>query len=180
MYIKVGKEFADGDFNFLKRYLEILDKELHQIIISIKNSSDPDSDGLCDYGEYIIGQGFLAIQTYLNKTYPYTDLKKGYSLNLRPYFKSVSYANIINAGANYFKHQDEWDIWAVINKDRNALGDQAKRTVEIIEAITPWSDYTLSNLLAELLDNPLDLIEIKISKILPYVTEWRNNVALKA
>lgn len=79
----------------------------------------------------------------------------------------------INAGANYWKHQEEWGLKAVVEKDIDALKKQARETVLTIEKLTPWADYSCSNLLAEVLG---DSARIELSPLLPLILEWENNI----
>ncbi|MEK7801442.1 MAG: hypothetical protein AAB276_03215, partial [Pseudomonadota bacterium] len=180
MYLKIDNEFADADFYFLETFLKIIDNELSQIFLRIKHSSDPDSDGLCDLGEYFIGHGFSAMQRYIVSTYPQTKMKKADSLKLGPKTNDVLFfVEAVDAGANYWKHKDEWPLvintsppngldpehpdvfdkvpsdylWSIeIDRTGSHLTSQSKRTFDLITKVTPYADYTLSNLLAELLE----------------------------
>ena len=66
--IKIDENYADLDFALLSRHLRLLDLEISQINAAIALSADPQSEGLCDAGEYFIGYGFVAIQRYLTAT----------------------------------------------------------------------------------------------------------------
>jgi hypothetical protein len=161
-------------FSHLIAHLNLLDIELDRINSAIRNSRDPVSDGLCDRGEYFIGHGFIAIQTYFAFAYPHTGIEKSEALKIPPLIgQGLSLMAAINAGANYWKHQEEWGLKAVVEKDIDALKKQAKDTVLTIEKIVPWADYTCSNLLAALLD---DSSRIELSPLLPRVLEWENNI----
>ncbi|WP_042955289.1 hypothetical protein [Pseudomonas sp. G5(2012)] len=179
MFLKIDGGYADWDFDFLSGFLEHLDIKLSLIDAAIKKSRDPDSDGLCDQGEYIIGVGFTAVQRYIGSTYKWLGFDKLNALRVPPEVKDgLCFVEIVNAGANYWKHLDEWDIRAVCRRDVDALNGNknAVRTIETIEKITPWADYTCSNLLAALLgDEPL-----KLSLLLPKIAEWRSNLDAQA
>lgn len=172
--MKIGDDFADGDLNFLTRFLNIIDTELSEVTSLIKNSNDPDSDGLCDYGEYLIGQGFLSIQIYITNTWPLSGVNKNNALyKTPPYIDDVSAISILNAAANYFKHKGEWF-------DKNISEGSiknAQKTTDRIEMIVEDKDYTLSNLLAALLDNPKKLTDINFSEILHYIVDWRRHLS---
>lgn len=175
MYIKVGNDFADGDFNYLSKYLYLLDVEISKIREDIKNSRDPESDGLCDYGEYLIGHGFVAIQRYITSTYPLIGISKPQALSIEPQITNdLTFVEALNAGANYWKHLEEWGLKAIIERDTDKLTGQAKATIGTIEKVTPWDDYTCANLLAVLLNGK----EMKFSLLLPKISEWRNNLDL--
>lgn len=102
VYIKIGNEYADGCFNHLKLFLRMIDRELSTINSNIKKSADPDTDGLCDLGEYLIGYGFVAMQRYVSSTYPQTSKNKGKIYKFEAKLKNdVYFMQAINSGANY-------------------------------------------------------------------------------
>lgn len=176
MYFKNGKEFCDYDFYILAEMLEHLDVRVKAINSDISLSSDPDTDGLFDKGEYYIGVGFSLIQRYISSTYPQLNVKKKDALDLGEKIKSdLSYIKVINAGANYWKHEDEWGLMNCIIKDVNLLKGGAKNTINTIELLTPWGSYTCSNLLAVLVGDK----EFILSSLLPYLESWRYNLDSK-
>jgi hypothetical protein len=149
MFIKSPSGFADGDLSNLKRLLELIDEQLDSIQSAIRKSTDPETDGLLDRGEYLVGIGFAAIQQYIVSTYAQFKISKAEALELQPSTSTgVSFAAALNAGANFWKHQDEWGIRAVVSRETTTLSSPAQQTIKIIELLTPWNDYTLSNLLA--------------------------------
>ncbi len=183
----VGDDYADGEFALLSKHLSLLDTELERINIAIKNSQDPDTDGLCDSGEYFIGFGFIAIQKYIASTFPQTGLEQKDALKLPPTFQNdLTVMEALWAGANYWKHYEEWGLnitvfedadneglkKITINRHSDVLKGLAKNTVRTIEKITPWADYTCSNILAELLPDE----EIKLLPLFKYIAEWRKNL----
>ena len=137
----------------------MIDKELTYFNIQFKNLNDPDGDGLCDFGEHFIGYGFIAIQRYFTSTYPQTNVKKWNALKIEPKITdNLFLAEVLNAGANYSKHEDEWPfivevgeressglISTSINRNGKQLKGGEKRTFKIITEIVPYADYTLSN-----------------------------------
>lgn len=174
MYLMLQSgEFADGDLNALAELLGLLDTKLKDISDRIKHSNDPDADGLFDRGEYFIGVGFAAVQQYIVSTFTPLGVQKDVALSVPPIARGkTTLVHAINAGANYWKHQDEWRLVHVVFRDIDELGKSAKLTVQTIETITPWTDYTCSNLLAALLpQEPLEL-----SLLLEKLKEWRSNL----
>ena len=174
--LKVGDDYADGDFSLLSRHLDLLDFELARINAAIKESSDSESDGLCDTGEYFIGHGFVAIQRYLTSTYAGLRIAQSVAFSVPPIVNSnLTFAEAINAGANYWKHVEEW--LESLNKAENAtLKRNALKTLEKLEMATPWEEYTCANLLAILGNGK----ELELSPLLPRIAEWRNNLMSKA
>nr|WP_276976887.1 hypothetical protein [Ferrimicrobium acidiphilum] len=171
-----GDDYADTDFWLLSRHLNLLDFELARINAAIKESADPDTDGLCDAGEYFIGHGFVAIQRYLTSTYAGLRIAQSVAFSVPPIVNSnLTFAEAINAGANYWKHVEEW--FESLNKAENAtLKGNALNTLKKLEMATGWEDYTCSNLLVILVNEK----ELELSRLLPRVAEWRNNLMRKA
>ncbi len=185
MYLKIDNdEFADGDFYFLETFIKVIDTELSKLDLRIKNSADPDADGLCDFGEYLIGYGFLAIQRYIASTYPQTKIKKNDSLKFGPKTNDDLFlAEVLNEAANYWKHEDEWPI--ILTKELSEdsaitmcldLNKRQGITFDTVDKIANARDYRLSNLLAELLKKHTDVIELQFSPLLPFIESWRNDL----
>ena len=174
MYVKLDDGYADGDLQLLAKHLEHLDGVLAGLKDKISASRDPDAEGLLDTGEYFIGAGLAAVQRYISATYPYLESKKSDALALPPDAGGeVSVVQAINAGANYWKHLDEWGLRNIVGRDIDSLSRIARQTIETIECLTPWADYTCSNLLAAL----TGATDCSLSRLMPFVTQWRDNVS---
>lgn len=170
--IKSDDGYADGDFSLLGRHLRLLDLELTRLNAAIAASQDPETDGLCDSAEYFIGHGFVAIQRYITATRTGLGIRMAEAFDAPPMTKSgLSLATAINAGANYWKHMEEW-IETINKSDYADLRGSALKTLKQIEAITPWAEYACSNLLAVLLEGQAP----ELSHLLPKIEEWRDNV----
>lgn len=170
--IKIGDDYADVDFALLGRHLKVLDVEISQINAAITSSRDPESDGLCDAGEYFIGHGFIAIQRYLTATRTGLGVSLPDAFNVPPMLQDgLSLVTAINAGANYWKHVEEW-IETLNKSDDADLKGSALKTLQRIETVTPWEEYTCANLLAALLDGQA----LELSHLLPAIAEWRHNL----
>jgi len=154
--IRIGSDYADADFGLLVRHLKLLDIEISQINASIASSHDPESDGLCDAGEYFIGHGFIAIQRYITAT------RTGLGISLTDALKVPP-------------NMEEW-IETLNGPDGGDLKGNALRTLQQIEAVTPWQDYTCANLLAVLLDGQA----LELSHLLPVIADWRDNIITKS
>jgi hypothetical protein len=170
--IRTSDGIVDTDLQPLRRHLRLLDIELAQINSQIAASRDPESDGLCDAGEYFVGHGFVAIQRYLTATRCALGISISDAFNVPPMVREeLSFAAALNAGANYWKHMEEW-IETLGQSDEVELKGSALKTIQRIEAVTPWEEYTCANLLALLLDGqPLEL-----SYLVPAISEWRDNL----
>ena len=133
---------------------------------------DPESDGLFEAGEYFIGSGFVAIQRYLTSTYCGLGISQSVAFNVPPIVnRNLKFAEAVNAGANYWKHVEEWIGY--LNKAENVpLKNITLRTLDKLELATPWDDYTCANLLAVLRNGK----ELELSALLTEIAEWRNNL----
>jgi len=172
MHIKIGEDFSDCDLKFLRDHLTLLDSRWDEIQKRIDECTDPESAGLFDEGEYLVGMGFTACQQYLSATYGPLGVKKEAALTVGPHHTSgQTYARLLNAAANYWKHMEEWDSIAVIARNVDALKKIQKQTVRIIEFVTPWSDYTCANLLFE-----LTIPELRLSSLIPKLEDWRRQL----
>lgn len=175
MYIKTQDGFGDGDLAHLQELLNLVDEKLSSIVNAARRSSDPDSEGLLDKGEYFIGIALTAIQQYITSTYGQFKINRSEALRLPPNItEHVTLVAALNAGANFWKHRDEWGIRANVSRDTCSLSAQARQTIKMIEVLTPWDDYTLSNLLACLTPSG----ELRLAELMPLLVRWRASVDL--
>lgn len=173
MYIKTQDGFGDGDLANLEKLLALIDGELSSINDLAQRSVDPDSEGLFDRGEYLLGIALTAIQQYISSTYAQFKISRSVALRLPPNINAdLTLVTALNAGANFWKHRDEWGLRAVVVRDINSLGSQAQQTIKTIEALTPWDDYTLSNLVACLTPSS----ELRLTELIPQLVLWRDAV----
>jgi hypothetical protein len=166
VYIKAGSEIADPEYGLLSELLDILDGQLEEITKKIIQSKDPESDGLTDKGEYFIGIGFTAIQQYLAETLILTGVSKSRALELgQEYSENVTYVAIINAAANWWKHEPEWFPEGPKRAD-------SIKVSEIISEIAQSEQYCLSNVL-ENLSAPS---KVSLCSLLPRLRAWRQSI----
>jgi hypothetical protein len=130
-------------------------------------SSDADGDGLFDWGNALCGLGFVACQQYLNATYKHVSpsKKKKSAIRSGPKFSaSLFCAEVVDAAANYWKHQGEWD----------GTGSQEKQTRAVLDSVFPSNkEWVMANVLYALLGGPE---ESRLCDILPLLKEWRDAV----
>ena len=156
-----------NDYSFVKDLFALLDTKLDTLVADIKACDDPDGMGLLDDAEYVLGMGFVAAQRFLTSAYGWHDIPKNTAISAGPRHKGgQSYAKIVNAAANYWKHVEEWQLHAVVHRDKEQLQSFQSDTMAVIESVTPWADYTLANLLHELIGEP------KLSLLLPILEQW--------
>lgn len=152
----------------LSEFLELIDSKLNDIDLEISSVSDPESEGLFDRGEYFVGIGFVAIQQCLNEALIGISLVKKHVLSLGPVHSTgVSTISIINAAANWWKHESEW--FKAGNVPKNG-----EYTVSIIMNVSTSYDYALSNVLASFSSTKsLSFTE----GVIPCFREWLNVIS---
>ncbi|MDO8696251.1 MAG: hypothetical protein Q7J74_03980 [Pseudomonas sp.] len=166
MYLKIDDKYVDYNFPLLSNLLIRLDEELIEVNRLIFSTVDPESYGLTERGEYLIGVGFSAMQQYITETLTFTGINKNRALDIGPrHTKEITFIAIVNAAANWWKHSAEW----VNQLEQSKLSE---RTQKIVMAVTNTREYQLSNVLAELLGTS----EIILSALLPNLVLWRADV----
>lgn len=144
-------------FPELVNELQTLDQRLDALAEACEASGDPDAFGLLDDMEQVIGLGFFRCQHYMVRR---RDTSKGAYVH-GPRFRSYPYAMVINAGANYWKHVDEWP-------DESELAPFQQSTLDILlDAGIAHRDYRVSNLLYAL--HPAQ----RLSRLIPHLVDWR-------
>lgn len=186
MYLKFDSGVLDDDMSLLEDVLRPLEEALikinEKIELAKKESRDLDSSGLLDKGEHIIGLSFTACQKYMSSTFRQSGLSKETAFKLgQKHISGESCVYIINAVANYWKHCDEWktftaisvpdsEMMEIIIRDYECLENIAKRTVNTIEKVSSWADYTCANVLAAITDTE----KLSVIALIPILLEWRN------
>jgi len=147
---------------FISNTLEPIDLALANYKIEISKHPDPDTFGIIDQYEQFYGIGFAICQTFLASVHKGENkcvvFKEG------PFHSTgKSYAEITNACANYWKHNNEWD--------KHRLSKQAKATVEVFEklSVDVWGSYPLSNMFNALLGE-----NATFKELLSYLNSWAN------
>lgn len=158
------------DFGLLERHLKLLDSELIEINKAVAVSRDPESEGLCEAGEYLVGIGFVAIQKYMTTVHSTLEVGKSTALDCAPHVNpDLTFAEAFNAGANYWKHMEEWI--GILSKE-GSLQEKTLQTIKSIEKVTFWAEYTCANLLAGLVKDEA----FELSTLVPKILEWTENM----
>ncbi len=169
MFIKTNNGVVDGELGRLCELFDLLDRKLIEINGLIQYSSDPDSDGLCDRGEYFIGIGFVAAQQYLIDTLLCVGLKKHEAYKLGPVHSSgATYVSLINSAANWWKHEAEWC-------NQGKVPQNGESTFARVTGIAVTPGYELSNVLTAISMSG----KISMYSLFPYLVEWRDSVDAK-
>ncbi len=173
MYLKFEDGCHDFELTFLQDLFCVLDSRLDNVHSQIDVCSDPDQMGFFDDAEYMVGTGLVACQRYLASTYGPLGISKQAAIEVGPcHSQGTPVARIINAAANFWKHHDEWGLHAVVHRNRDLLSPVQRGTIEILETVTPWDDYTCCNLLFELTSPN----EPRFRHLVPQLEAWRDAV----
>jgi hypothetical protein len=188
MYLIFDSGILDDDMSLLEYVLQPLEEALIKINEKIEiakiEARDLDATGLLDRGEHLIGLAFTACQKYMSSTFRQSGFKKEAAFKLgQNHSSGESYAYIIHAVANYWKHCDEWktttailvsdsEMMEIIIRDYELLEKIAKRTVNTIEKVSSWADYTCANVLAAITDTE----KLSVLALIPILLEWRDTL----
>jgi hypothetical protein len=171
MYLLSKDEVYDYDLNMLDDLFHTLDKQWSDVMDASIECPDPDQFGLWDRIEYLAGIGLVACQRYLVCTYPQSRLTRTDAFSLPPtYSNGPTIVNLLNAGANYWKHVEE--------RHWSAEPSLHKRTVDVITSagLAVDADYLCSDM--------LDMITGKASKPFAAVScmlvDWRTRLIASA
>jgi hypothetical protein len=166
LFLTVGNEIVDGQLAILCELFDLLDRKISEVQNSIQKSIDPESDGLCDRGEYFIGVGFVAAQQYLVDTLLFTGIEKHKAYKWGPVHSSgIAFASLINSAANWWKHEAEW--W-----NKGKVQKNGESTFIHITDVATTPGYELSNVLASICGAE----KFSLKCLVPYLIEWRTSV----
>jgi hypothetical protein len=168
MYLKINDdEFADSELSYLEELLGCVDKLLSDVYSRIEDSADPESEGLCDKGEYFIGVGFGAMQRYLVDVLQDRKIDKGIALQLGPKTKEgLPIALLIHSAGNYWKHSPEWHAWL------EKLDERSQKTIDRLLTNDRPSWFPLSEVLASLCGGG----ELSLLHCISSLKKWRQAV----
>jgi hypothetical protein len=169
--VHLGGSVLDYELDLLRKILSLLDVELSRVNAELRESSDPESYGLCDLGEFLIGSGFVAVQRYLNATRVNLGFSKE-SYNRAPMFNQhIATVGAINAISNHWKHSADWDEAERNGGDPSAKGMSA-RTLKDLESMGELGEYPCANALALMLPEK----DLALSNLIPVLAVWRGGL----
>lgn len=154
VYMKCNDTYADGDFNLLKDFLELIDTKIAKGDRAFKLTKD---ECVLDTIEYYAGFGFIAIQRYFHSTYPQVMPHKERALDACP----SGLMTILNAGANFAKHSEEWPLDQELKK-------QQQKTLDTFCGDDDLSWHPCANKLHALTQS------LSFTNLIPKIEEWRN------
>ena len=167
MFLNVAGNLADSDMRFLMDVLSPLDSVWDKLMSRIEQCADPDSYGLLDKTDHLAGMGFVCCQKYMSSVYPQVKRSKGNALKFPPFISgSTTYAEAINAYANYWKHGEEW-TYPLKGVARRTMGTMREAVLK--EDCTEYLCMNGLYLIADSTQQPF-------SKLIDILTMWRESL----
>lgn len=168
MYIQFPDgEIDDQDMEMLQELLDVLDHQFSLNSVKRKETYPPEQNLYWDRLSYIAGLGFVMSQQYINLTYPTDKVERNEALRLPPKHSSgYSIVQLINAGANYWKHYQE-----NVNYPYGSLRNE---TIEPIEKL--GLSIEAGPILEVMLDMIVETETNPFKKLLGLLKEWRDNL----
>lgn len=167
-------DLADIDYQkgLTSQLINIIDERIDELWPLLKNSHI-DDERIFEIIEHIVGLGFVVLQQYMTVVYGDFKKYKKDALSKEPKHESGNtFAKIVDASADYWKHNGEWRL----DTDRNRKGkEDIKAIFETISINSPVSvddPYPLGNILSELSHTEKGQFNAVFKKIL----EWRNEL----
>ena len=156
IYFKIGNNCADGDLGLLRGFLASIDAKITECYKRFRQTTD---ECVLDEIEYYAGFGFIAIQRYLNSTYPQITRDKTKALDVCPDGLMV----VLNAGANFAKHSEEYS-------PRQELDKRERKTVDTFFGNDDLSWHPCVNKLFALTQS------LSFTNLIPKIEKWRNTL----
>ena len=172
------KEFTGSltDFDYQKgltsQLINIIDERIDELWPLIKNSHI-DDERIFEIIEHIVGLGFVVLQQYM--TVVYGDFKKDKkdALSKEPKHESGNtFAKIVDASADYWKHNGQWPLDTPRNRKGKEDIEAIFKTISINSPISANDAYPLGNILFELSHTEKEQFNAVFKKI----QEWRNEL----
>lgn len=152
--------------SLLTPLLDVIDVQIERLWAEIH--LDPSlTDAWLDDVESLTGLGFVACQQFLVSTYKRFEDSKGRSLAKGPQHPSgPSYAQVVDAAANFWKHQGEW----IPGKEEK---QEANTSAVLDKLFSTRKEYVLGNVLHALV-KPEDA---RFARLVPWLERWRDSLA---
>ena len=154
--LKLPDGWLDYDLNLFMDIARPLDREIQELLEVVK--TDWNTADMFDYPltiEQLLGVGLAAAQVYMTSAMREQKAPRKDALALGPLHpRGHTLAQLINHGANFWKHADEWD-YDVPDKRRDAIlrafsgigiPDDHWQLLELVRSITGASEPRLTNL----------------------------------
>jgi hypothetical protein len=141
----MAQQILDFDLYFMQKAFSLVDSQLKMVDKYMTEDFQTEGDSaLVDDWEYLHAIGFVTAQKYLTSSCKVLGMEeeKPKAFAVGPRFNpDVSYAAVVNAVANHWKHSDEWNF--------EKLSGLAKGTIRTIEKtgleVPQYGAYVASN-----------------------------------
>ena len=155
----------DYDLLFLDPLLKAFDTQLRFVTKSIEEQYGLDRTEYLNQLDYLAGVGFTACQQYITAICRATNIAPREARKLPPAYNSdLTVVEVIHAGANYWKHHEEWT-------PENA--DKRKETVTMLTKA--GADIEGAYICSDLIDSICGTGANPFSRLKQLLVEWRNN-----
>jgi hypothetical protein len=166
--VKLDAILDDAYLDLLMDAVRLFDAQLSKLEREADRSKDPDMSGHLDRMEYVTGLGFVACQQYMTGSFARKNINRRAALDLGPKHRcGVTFAALVNAAANHWKHHTEWDE----QKGANLRAEQTAVPLETL-GVNLRQPYVLANILHELLRPHAS----RFQQLIPFLTRWRDEV----
>ena len=153
--------------NLARELIGLIDEKLSELSRKSTETEIADLLGYFDSMEHLTGLGFVTCQTYMTAVYGITKVDKKTALSFGPFHSyGASIAEVVNAAANYWKHNNEWSL------------DKTPKRREAIEATFKdigfpiGTEYPLSGILTELAEPD----DASFMPVMNKLRTWENEV----
>lgn len=164
MRLKLSEGWLDYDLNLFMDIARPIDREIHELFDVVK--TDWETADMFDYPlkiEQLLGVGLAAGQVYLTSAMREQKAPKTDALLLGPRQScGHTIAQLINHGANFWKHGDGWD-YDVPDKRRDAI----LRAFAVVGI--PEDHWKLLELITKITGGT----EPRLADLQPLLEEWR-------
>ena len=152
--------------------INIIDERIDKLYYLIENSHI-DDESIFESIEHIVGLGFVVLQQYITVVRGDFKKYKKDALSKEPKHESGNtFAKIVDASADYWKHKGEWRL----DTDRNRKGKEdieaIFKTISINSPVSVNDYYPLVKILFELSHTK----NRQFNAVFKKIREWRNEL----
>ena len=168
LFKQVDGTIFDYNFTFLELLLRSFDRQLRFVRKAIDEQYGPDSTEYLNQLDYLAGVGFISCQQYITTINRATNLDVEQASKFPPlHVPGISVVTVIQAGANYWKHHEEWS-------DNNIM--KRRYTIDVLQRA--GIDIEGAYVCSDLMDKLCGIEPNPFARLKNLLVEWRNNVIL--
>ena len=155
--------------------INMIDERIDELYDLIKENSHIDDESIFESIEHIVGLGFVVLQQYMTVVYGNLQKEKEDVLPKEPEHKKSgnTFAKIVNASADYWKHNGEWPLDTTRNRKGKKKIEAIFKMISINGHPVSVNDYyPLVNILFELSHTE----NRRFSAVFKKILEWRDEL----